>query len=127
MAVNIPPPESEGTVHVAEDIVAVNIPPHTYSLSLKLTQVALKSARSFPLFTVTMQHTTGLYSNKCMRAFRLCCALCATCFADLSRAHIIYKTYYTSRRRVKISPYLTADECNKCFILIGTPPGSFSH
>ena len=26
-----------------------------------------------------------------------------------------------------ISPYLTADECNKCFILIGTPPGSFSH
>ena len=26
-----------------------------------------------------------------------------------------------------ISPYLTADECNKCFILIGTPPSSFSH
>ena len=23
--------------------------------------------------------------------------------------------------------YLTADECTKCFILIGTPPGIFSH
>ena len=25
-----------------------------------------------------------------------------------------------------ISPYLTTDECNKCFFLVGTPPGSFS-
>ena len=51
---------------------------------------------------------------------------------------IIYKTYYTSQREIwwdisraegewNISPYLTADECNKCFILRGTPPGPFSH
>ena len=40
-----------------------------------------------------------------------------------TRYRYIYKTYYTSQREI----YLTADECNKCFILIGTPPGSFSH
>ena len=45
------------------------------------------------------------------------------------------KTYYKSQREIwrdisraeGISPYLTADECNKCFILRGTSPGSFSH
>ena len=42
----------------------------------------------------------------------------------ITRVSVRYARYFTTRRRVT---YLTADECNKCFILRGTPPGSFCH
>ena len=51
--------------------------------------------------------------------------VCSVLIRLITRVSVRYGEIFHEPKASEISR--TTDECNKCFILIGTPPGSFSH
>ena len=52
--------------------------------------------------------------------------VCIICIRLITQVSMRYGEIFHEPKASDL-PYLAPDECNKCFILRGTPSGSFSH